>query len=252
MLPSHLAPHRYGVALIGVQTDMKGTWPVLLNPGPSYILKASDICFYMNITKEENSAFLPAPNQSSAGNGAGSLARDLHDREGNKRMSSDDAAEALLKTEPDIIRKLSSISNSPVGGGDSSSKRSSIIEMISGTARRKTSSPFGSSTELDDCGERRSRRDTSPARIKKAVSDLAAKTKKAMGKKSDNTLAVPCLDSFGVPSRDPSPVNVARGRRPSIAAVPAMFTNDTDDNEEEEKEDENAAFSNSLDIAENE
>ncbi|GFV97191.1 potassium channel subfamily T member 1 [Trichonephila clavipes] len=51
---------RYGVALVGVKTEMGGTWPILLNPGPNYILKASDICFYMNITKEENSAFLPA------------------------------------------------------------------------------------------------------------------------------------------------------------------------------------------------
>lgn len=45
---------------MGVKTEMGGTWPVLLNPGPNYILKASDICFYMNITKEENSALLPA------------------------------------------------------------------------------------------------------------------------------------------------------------------------------------------------
>ncbi|CAN7975449.1 unnamed protein product, partial [Ixodes persulcatus] len=51
---------RYGVALVGVQTDVHGQWPVLLNPGPAYIMKSSDICFYMNITKEENSAFLPA------------------------------------------------------------------------------------------------------------------------------------------------------------------------------------------------
>ncbi|GFY41126.1 potassium channel subfamily T member 1 [Trichonephila inaurata madagascariensis] len=51
---------KYGVALVGVKTEMGGTWPILLNPGPNYILKASDICFYMNITKEENSAFLPA------------------------------------------------------------------------------------------------------------------------------------------------------------------------------------------------
>lgn len=51
---------KYGVALVGVQTDVHGQWPVLLNPGPAYIMKSSDICFYMNITKEENSAFLPA------------------------------------------------------------------------------------------------------------------------------------------------------------------------------------------------
>ncbi|KAG8180934.1 hypothetical protein JTE90_013940 [Oedothorax gibbosus] len=57
---------KYGVALVGVKTEMGGTWPILLNPGPNYVLKASDICFYMNITKEENSAFLP-PDQDSPG-----------------------------------------------------------------------------------------------------------------------------------------------------------------------------------------
>lgn len=54
---------KYGVALVGVQSDVAGTWPIMLNPGPSYIMKSSDICFYMNITKEENSAFLPATSE---------------------------------------------------------------------------------------------------------------------------------------------------------------------------------------------
>uniref|UniRef100_A0A8C8ZV30 RCK N-terminal domain-containing protein n=1 Tax=Prolemur simus TaxID=1328070 RepID=A0A8C8ZV30_PROSS len=31
---------------------------ILLNPGPRHILAASDTCFYINITKEENSAFI--------------------------------------------------------------------------------------------------------------------------------------------------------------------------------------------------
>lgn len=29
----------------------------MLNPGPRYIMSSTDICFYINITKEENSAF---------------------------------------------------------------------------------------------------------------------------------------------------------------------------------------------------
>ncbi|XP_022242333.1 potassium channel subfamily T member 1-like [Limulus polyphemus] len=52
------AHRKFGVALVGIQTDLAGTWPIMLNPGPSYVLKMSDICFYMSITKEENSAFL--------------------------------------------------------------------------------------------------------------------------------------------------------------------------------------------------
>ena len=54
---------KFGVALIGVQTDMRGTWPIMLNPGPSYVLKSGDILFYINITKEENSALMPMMQQ---------------------------------------------------------------------------------------------------------------------------------------------------------------------------------------------
>lgn len=54
---------KFGVALIGVQTDMRGTWPIMLNPGPSYVLKSGDILFYINITKEENSTLMPMMHQ---------------------------------------------------------------------------------------------------------------------------------------------------------------------------------------------
>lgn len=46
---------RFGVCLIGVRREDNKN--ILLNPGPRYIMSASDICFYINITKEENSAF---------------------------------------------------------------------------------------------------------------------------------------------------------------------------------------------------
>lgn len=54
------------MALFGIQTDMQGTWPIMLNPGPGYVLKQSDVCFYMNIAKEENSTFLPTTSNVSA------------------------------------------------------------------------------------------------------------------------------------------------------------------------------------------
>lgn len=251
--------NRYGVALIGVQTDMKGTWPIMLNPGPSYILKSSDICFYMNITKEENSAFLPAPNQTHGGalstNNASNTACQNNGKEavtidlmssttiGNNIPSFADqnsTASLLRPNEPDIIRKLSSISAAP-STDTFGSKRNSMMEMLAGglNDRRKSSSIFGSSSDLGDSAngkERRSRRDTSPARLKRAVTDFAAKTKKAITRKGGNTLDVPRLE-FGLPSRDSSPGDVVsqRGRRPSIAAVPAMFTDDTDPEDEEDE-----------------
>ena len=44
---------RFGVSLVGVQQDLPDA-TIQLNPGPRHIMKKSDICFYMNITKEEN------------------------------------------------------------------------------------------------------------------------------------------------------------------------------------------------------
>lgn len=41
--------------MIGVRREDNKN--ILLNPGPRYIMNGTDICFYINITKEENSAF---------------------------------------------------------------------------------------------------------------------------------------------------------------------------------------------------
>lgn len=56
-----LASCRYGVALVGVRPAELPEFyedTILLNPGPRHIMKKTDICFYMSITKEENSAFV--------------------------------------------------------------------------------------------------------------------------------------------------------------------------------------------------
>lgn len=45
------------MALVGVQPEND---VIKLNAGPSYTMKPTDICFYMSITKEENSSLLIA------------------------------------------------------------------------------------------------------------------------------------------------------------------------------------------------
>uniref|UniRef100_A0A673KIZ7 Potassium channel, subfamily T, member 1 n=1 Tax=Sinocyclocheilus rhinocerous TaxID=307959 RepID=A0A673KIZ7_9TELE len=50
------AHKKYGVCLIGVKREDNKS--ILLNPGPRHIMSASDTCYYINITKEENSAFI--------------------------------------------------------------------------------------------------------------------------------------------------------------------------------------------------
>ncbi|XP_064415545.1 potassium channel subfamily T member 2 isoform X3 [Latimeria chalumnae] len=51
----HTSRGQYGVCLVGVRREDNKN--ILLNPGPRYIMSCTDTCFYVNITKEENSAF---------------------------------------------------------------------------------------------------------------------------------------------------------------------------------------------------
>uniref|UniRef100_A0A8C4DWP9 Potassium sodium-activated channel subfamily T member 2b n=1 Tax=Dicentrarchus labrax TaxID=13489 RepID=A0A8C4DWP9_DICLA len=69
------AHKKYGVCLIGVRR--LDTTNILLNPGPCHIMGASDTCFYINISKEENSAFVRGQREPSWG-GTGGNARGVH------------------------------------------------------------------------------------------------------------------------------------------------------------------------------
>ncbi|XP_042561563.1 potassium channel subfamily T member 2-like [Clupea harengus] len=48
------AHKKYGVCLIGVSRKDKS---ICLNPGPHFTMSSTDTCFYINVTKEENSVF---------------------------------------------------------------------------------------------------------------------------------------------------------------------------------------------------
>ncbi|XP_034935518.1 potassium channel subfamily T member 2 isoform X5 [Chelonus insularis] len=61
---------KYGVALVAVRPAELPEFyedTILLNPGPRHIMKKTDTCYYMSITKEENSAFVVANNQTGGG-----------------------------------------------------------------------------------------------------------------------------------------------------------------------------------------
>nr|XP_032832219.1 potassium channel subfamily T member 1-like [Petromyzon marinus] len=65
------AHKKYGVCLIGVRRDGGST---RLNPGQRHLLSAADICFYISITKEENSALFVRHAGASGGGGAANKA----------------------------------------------------------------------------------------------------------------------------------------------------------------------------------
>uniref|UniRef100_A0A7N6A6K2 RCK N-terminal domain-containing protein n=1 Tax=Anabas testudineus TaxID=64144 RepID=A0A7N6A6K2_ANATE len=69
------AHKKYGVCLIGVRR--LDTTNILLNPGPCHIMGASDTCFYINISKEENSAFVRGQREPSWGSTGGNT-RGVH------------------------------------------------------------------------------------------------------------------------------------------------------------------------------
>jgi hypothetical protein len=63
-----LCDYRYGVALVGVRPAELPEFyedTILLNPGPRHIMKKSDTCYYMSISKEENSAFILGNQQNN-------------------------------------------------------------------------------------------------------------------------------------------------------------------------------------------
>ncbi|XP_016414294.1 potassium channel subfamily T member 2-like [Sinocyclocheilus rhinocerous] len=64
------AHKKYGVCLIGVRR--MDTANILMNPGPCHIMGASDTCFYINISKEENSAFVRGHREPVRGPGGDS------------------------------------------------------------------------------------------------------------------------------------------------------------------------------------
>ncbi|KAL1279792.1 hypothetical protein QQF64_014392 [Cirrhinus molitorella] len=69
------AYNKYGICLFGVCPD--DTKNILLNPGPQHIMQPLDVCFYISLTKEENSCFKterPQPPTSSAITSMGTMA----------------------------------------------------------------------------------------------------------------------------------------------------------------------------------
>ena len=187
----------------------------MLNPGPSYVLKNSDICFYMNITKEENSAFLPATDRShSVGETANGNGEAIRPTESGAQPN-----QFPMKPVPNEI---------PV--------KHSEMSFLS-NVRRKSSNLFSSDSTLSGT---KIRRDSSPTRLKRAVTEFAVKVKRVTTGRQGH-LEVPKIE-FGSPASPTNKSNdvvAARGRRPSIAPVPAMLGDkDSDSDQDSEHEQE--------------
>ena len=89
-VPPPPTPCRYGVSLVGIKQDMPGS-TIQLNPGPQHIMKDSDVCFYMSITKEENSACIftspGASHDDKSGEASAAASKGVLERGGTPRLS---------------------------------------------------------------------------------------------------------------------------------------------------------------------
>uniref|UniRef100_A0A669FB66 Potassium channel subfamily T member 2 n=1 Tax=Oreochromis niloticus TaxID=8128 RepID=A0A669FB66_ORENI len=134
------AHKKYGVCLIGVRR--LDTANILLNPGPCHIMGASDTCFYINISKEENSAFVRGQREPSWG-GTGGNARGVHQSiyHGLTRLP----VHSIIASMGTVAIDLQDSSDSKTGGantlalpamGDSAEERrhsiAPVLELVDG------------------------------------------------------------------------------------------------------------------------
>ncbi|XP_036711338.1 potassium channel subfamily T member 1 isoform X8 [Balaenoptera musculus] len=121
------AHKKYGVCLIGLKREENKS--ILLNPGPRHILAASDTCFYINITKEENSAFIFK--QEEKQKKKGSAGQGLY--EGSSRLP----VHSIIASMGTVAMDLQNTECRPTqsGGGSGGSKLALPTENGSGSRR---------------------------------------------------------------------------------------------------------------------
>ncbi|PBC30470.1 Potassium channel subfamily T member [Apis cerana cerana] len=114
---------KYGVALVAVRPAELPEFyedTILLNPGPRHIMKKTDTCYYMSITKEENSAFVVANNQTGSGaEGAQVVIETKTDGTGNANNNSTSNTTNTTTTGAGTTTTTTTISTScTIAGGD--------------------------------------------------------------------------------------------------------------------------------------
>ncbi|XP_038216273.1 potassium channel subfamily T member 2 isoform X3 [Zerene cesonia] len=201
---------KYGVALVGVRPAELPEFyeeTILLNPGPRHIMKASDTCYYMSITKEENSAF-------------------VSDKQTEKPISKDQTACSLVSNERDAEE----------GGGQKRPDGSKmdpfdLPKVVLQAPASSNASPSRHTVSSANFTMTSYKVDGSESR-------MCLKDSPATDSATDSHLLLPRADNPNFLS--PDTLHSRRGsRRPSILPVPDMVTsslNIASDNQEEEPE----------------
>ncbi|XP_046657838.1 potassium channel subfamily T member 2-like isoform X2 [Daphnia pulicaria] len=221
---------KYGVALVGVRPAELPEFyeeTILLNPGPRHIMKKTDICFYMSITKEENSAFVATPTACSSDPAA--------------QMQQQPTSSSTQQTNLEA-----GVTSTPSGGFKSKETVLTTTTTTSGitsarhiipTSRTQTSFQGNiydglparcSSPNLFDTGMPRrgsfiNRNDSVDSTTACSLGNQSLGNAAILGGGS-NFLGVPKSDSPGLLA---VPTGHCESRRPSILPVPDMFSGST-------------------------
>ncbi|XP_059062300.1 potassium channel subfamily T member 2 isoform X7 [Achroia grisella] len=218
---------KYGVALVGVRPAELPEFyeeTILLNPGPRHIMKSSDTCYYMSITKEENSAFVVSdkqtenkptiPKDQTACSLLSSEKKTGDAEDGTGEQKKTDGSNVAQYDLPQVI--LEAPASSTPNASPSRINQANIASFANITV---ASSKYGEGTSTSD-------------------SRTCLKDSPGTDSATDSHLLLPKQDNTNFLS--PDSLSYRRGsRRPSILPVPDMVTsslNIASDNQDEEVE----------------
>ncbi|XP_028173586.1 potassium channel subfamily T member 2 isoform X1 [Ostrinia furnacalis] len=203
---------KYGVALVGVRPAELPEFyedTILLNPGPRHIMKSSDTCYYMSITKEENSAFVVSekqtenrptiPKDQTTCSLLSNEKKPVDEEEGSGQQKKPDGSSVAQYELPQVILQAPA-SSTP----NASPSRINQANTVSSANFTVASSKLGEGTSTSD-------------------SRTCLKDSPGTDSATDSHLLLPKPDNSNFLS--PDALNFRRGsRRPSILPVPDMVT----------------------------
>ncbi|XP_058465535.1 potassium channel subfamily T member 1 isoform X12 [Malaya genurostris] len=243
---------KYGVALVGVRPAELPEFyedTILLNPGPRHIMKKDDTCYYMSITKEENSAFVVNQNQNQSPDQPPKEVS-AHNNNNNNNSTTASNNPQMAPVPSVCVRvphspSLCSIHSDSPGSPRNTSKPPASIVLDSDVTTLAV--PTYSESSANAASNAITVSDSKP-NLKDITTPTTATTQSTLGPPAITTanhLEIPTNNNPNLLS--PDILNQRRGsRRPSILPVPDMFTSssfsisgeDGIDGEDNESDDE--------------
>ncbi|XP_055627158.1 potassium channel subfamily T member 2 isoform X5 [Toxorhynchites rutilus septentrionalis] len=246
---------KYGVALVGVRPAELPEFyedTILLNPGPRHIMKKDDTCYYMSITKEENSAFVVNQNQNqSPDQPPKEVTSNIIINNNNSTTASNNP---LMAPVPSVCVRvphspsLNSVNSDSPGSPRNTSKPPLASIVLESDVTTLAVPTYSESATLSASNTNAITVSDSKTNLKEASTMATVTTQSTLGPPAITTanhLEIPSNNNPNLLS--PDILNQRRGsRRPSILPVPDMFTSssfsisgeDGIDGEDNESDDE--------------